>query len=273
MTFSQKLEQVQDKNNSLLCVGLDSDFEQLPQRFAKTIHPQFTFNKWIIDQTNDLICAYKPNSAFYEARGAEGIAELKATCDYIREKRPHIPVILDFKRADIGNTNNGYVQFAFDYLKVDAVTVNPYLGQEAIQPFLDQKEKGIIILCKTSNPGSGEFQDRTVVVNLGRQNTLYEHVVHTVVNSWNRNNNCLLVVGATYPKELQTIRQIAPKMVFLIPGIGSQGGDVKQTLKAGLRKDGKGLIINSSRAIIFSENPRDETENTRNLINTCRKSR
>ena len=155
MTFEQKLDTIIINNNSLLCVGLDSSFRKLPPSFINEKHPQFAFNKFIIDQTHDLVCAYKPNAAFYEARGAEGITELKMTCDYIRENHPDIVIILDAKRGDIGSTNEGYITFAFDYLKADAITLHPYLGKEALQPFLDMKEKGCIILCKTSNPGSG----------------------------------------------------------------------------------------------------------------------
>src|SRR3989344_8220370 len=283
MTFQQKLETVQDKNNSLLCVGLDPDFDQMPERFQKTIHPQFTFNKWIIDQTHDLVCCFKPNSAFYEARGAEGIAELKATCDYIREKRPHMPILFDFKRGDIGNTNNAYAQFAFEYLNVDAITLQPYQGIEALQPFLDYKEKGIFILCKTSNPGSGEFQNihirhpefisgsqTTKMLKQVQHDRLYEYVAFQVVNKWNKNKNCFLVVGATYPKELKRIREIVRDMTILVPGIGHQAGDLEKTLKAGLNAKKAGLIVVVSRSIIFAKNPRGEAEKLRSEINSFR---
>src|SRR5579883_1788369 len=159
MTFQQKLDNIISKNNSLLCVGLDSDVDKLPEAVKQRAHPQFEFNKAIIDATHDLVCAYKPNSAFYEGHGEKGVAELKMTCDYIRQTYPNIPVILDAKRADIGNTNQGYIKYCFDYLQTDAVTLQPYLGGEALQPFLDLTDKGVIILCKTSNPGSGEFQN------------------------------------------------------------------------------------------------------------------
>ena len=281
MTFQQKLETVQDKNNSLLCVGLDPDFDQMPERFQKTIHPQFTFNKWIIDQTHDLVCCFKPNSAFYEARGAEGIAELKATCDYIREKRPHMPILFDFKRGDIGNTNNAYAQFAFEYLNVDAITLQPYQGIEALQPFLDYKEKGIFILCKTSNPGSGEFQNTEINptrlnlaslqgLTLPEQLHLYEFVASQIVTNWNKNKNCMLVVGATYPEELKRIRDIVGDMTLLVPGLGTQGGEVEKTLNAGLNSKKKGVIINASRSVIFAENPREEALKLRDQINQHR---
>jgi len=247
MTFLQKLDKSIKKNNSLLCVGLDNG--------------DFKFNKKIIDQTFDLVCAYKPNSAFYEAKGAKGIEELKKTFNYIQKKYPLIPIILDAKRGDIGNTNEGYVKFAFEYLKADAITLHPYLGKEALQPFIEQKEKGCFILCKTSNPGSGEFQD------IGN---LYLTVAKNVSKSWNYNNNCGLVVGATYSKDLAKVRKIVGNMPILVPGIGAQGGDLEKTLKAGLTKEKSGLIINSSRGIIFTENPRTAALKLRNEINKFR---
>jgi orotidine 5'-phosphate decarboxylase, subfamily 2 len=153
--FIKKLETIVEKNQSLLCVGLDSDIDKIPPKFTD----QFEFNKAIIDATHDLVCSYKLNIAFYEAIGYKGILALKKTCDYLRKKHPEIPIIIDAKRGDIGNTNLGYVRLIFEYLNADAVTVNPYLGEEALAPFLAQKNKGVIILCKTSNPGAGEFQD------------------------------------------------------------------------------------------------------------------
>lgn len=209
----------------------------------------FAFDKKIIDATHDLVCAYKPNSAFYEANGAQGLVELKKTCDYLRKTYPDIVLILDAKRADIGNTNQGYVSFAYDYLGADAITLNPYLGREALQPFLDRKEKGSIILCRTSNPGAGEFQDE-----------LYKKVAEHVARSWNKNDNCALVVGATYPGELKIVRRIVGDMPILVPGIGAQGGDLTKTLAAGRDSHGTGMIISVSRSIIFADNPRKEAE-------------
>jgi len=278
MNFQQKLDKIVKKNNSLVCVGLDSDLSRLPPiifrgsaRQAK--FPQFEFNKAIIDATYDLVCAYKPNSAFYEAQGEKGIVELKITCDYLRKKYPEIPIILDAKRADIGNTNEGYVKFSFDYLGVDAITIHPYLGREAIEPFLQRKDKGIIILCRTSNPGAGELQD--LIVN---KRPLYKLVAQKVAKNWNKNKNCLLVVGATYPKELKEVRKIVGnEMTFLVPGVGAQGGDLKNTLKYGLNSKKRGLIINSSRGIIFAskekdfaQRAREEAKKLKNLINYYR---
>lgn len=272
MNFQQKLDAIVAKNNSLVCVGLDSDWEKLPELVKKEEYPQFEFNRAIIDATHDLVCAYKPNSAFYEYLGSEGVRQLKLTCDYIHDTYPEIPVILDAKRGDIGNTNNGYLTYAFDYLKVDATTIQPYLGSEAVRPFLDQQDKGIIILCRTSNPGAGEFQDLVV-----DGKPLYQHVAANVVRDWNRNNNCLLVVGATYPADLAAVREIVGDMTLLIPGIGAQGAEVESTVKAGLNSKKAGMIISSSRGIIFAstgadfaEKARVETQKLRDQINTYR---
>ena len=259
MTFQDKLNKIVTKNNSLVCVGLDSN--------VKT--DQFSFNKTIIKQTFDLVCSYKLNTAFYEAIGHKGIEALKKTCDYLKSKFPEIPVIIDAKRGDIGSTNSGYAKFVFEYLKGDAVTVNPYLGEEAIRPFLNYKDRGIIILCRTSNPGAGEFQDLKV-----KGAPLYQIVTAQVAKRWNKNRNCLLVIGATYPDELCQVRKIVgPDMTFLVPGIGAQGGDLKATLEAGLNKKKKGLIINSSRGIIFAKDPRRETKKLREAINNFRNNK
>jgi orotidine-5'-phosphate decarboxylase len=270
MIFQQKLDAIVRKNDSLVCVGLDSDINKISTGVKKypvsTPTEQYlsllSFNKTIIEATSDLVCSYKLNTAFYESIGHEGINALKDTCDYIKMKYPEIPIIIDAKRADIGNTNNGYVQFVFTYLNADAVTLHPYFGEEAIRPFLNCKDKGIIILCKTSNPGSGEFQNLMV-----GDTSLYKIVAKNVAEKWNKNNNCLLVVGATYPEELKEVRKIVGDMTLLVPGIGAQGGDLEATLKAGLNSKKQGLMINSSRGIIFSENPREETEKLRRDIN------
>lgn len=251
-TFYEKLDASEKKQNSLLCIGLDSDLEKLPKHIRAMEYPQFEFNKAIVEATHDLVSAYKPNSAFYEARGEQGIAELKMSCDYIHERYPEIVTILDAKRGDIGNTNNGYVNFIFDYLGADCVTLHPYLGREAIQPFLDRSDKGSIILCRTSNPGAGEYQDLVV-----EGKPLYQWVAERVVLEWNTNENCALVVGATYPEEMKVVRSIAPTLPFLIPGIGAQGGEVKSTIEAGVDNLGGRAIINSARSIIFASSGED----------------
>ncbi len=253
------------KINSLLCVGLDPDFEKLPARFKNLEYPQFEFNKWIIDETHEYASAYKPNTAFYEARGDRGILELKMTMDYLGQNHPDIFTILDAKRADIGNTNNGYATFAYDWLGADAITLHPYLGQEALQPFLDRQDKVSIILCKTSNAGSGEFQDMEI-----DGNKVWEVVVENVSKNWNKNNNCMLVVGATYPEEIKKVRAIVGDMTLLVPGIGTQGGDLEAVMASGLNQEKLGLIINSSRGIIFSDNPKAEAQKLCEEINEHR---
>src|SRR5579863_9196661 len=216
-TFIAKLEQCWQKDN-FVCVGLDSDFPQLPASLkqGKTVEEAlYSFNREIIDATHDLVCAYKPNAAFYEAQGIGGLRALITTVQYIKEAYPHIPVILDAKRADIGSTNLGYVQAAFDIIGVDAITVHPYLGKEALAPFLARAEKGIIVLAKTSNPGAGEFQD--LLVGPARE-PLYQVVARHVAEQWNANGNCGIVIGATYPEDLQQARAIVGDMPILIPG-------------------------------------------------------
>ncbi len=282
--FITKLEN-RWRQNTFVCVGLDSEYKQIPQSvkdsFPQTLKEEviFTFNQQIIDATNDLVCAYKPNAAFYEAQGDNGYRALRRTVQYIKNKYSDIPVILDAKRADIGNTNNEYVQSAFDELGVDAITVNPYLGKEALKPFLDRKEKGIIVLVKTSNPGSEEFQNLQVLVD-GEQKPQYQVVARNVAEDWNINGNCSVVVGATYPHELAQVRTLIGDMPILIPGIGAQGGEIENTVKAGKDSREWGMIINSSRGIIFAskgadfaEKARQETEKLKNEINKHRSNK
>src|SRR3989344_99804 len=264
-----KYNQRAKKINSLLCVGLDSDFDKLPERFKARKFPQFEFNKWVIEETHEYAAAFKMNSAFFEARGDAGMKELKMTMDYLIKNHPDIFTILDAKRADIGNTNKGYVTAIFDWLGFDAVTLHPYLGKEALKPFLDRADKGAIILCRTSNPGAGEFQD----LKVGGK-PLYQIVAEKVAKEWNHNGNCAVVVGATYPSELEIVRRIVGEMPILIPGVGAQGGDVEKTVKAGVDKDGLNAIINSSRGIIYAGNGQDfaqkariEAEKLQRLIN------
>ena len=250
MTAMEKYQERVTTTGSVLCVGLDTDMEKVPERFRSSATPQFDFNKWIIEQTHADVCAYKPNVAFYEARGEQGIRELQMTMDYLRNEHPTIFTIADAKRGDIGNTNRGYVTAIFDTLGFDAVTLHPYLGQEAIQPFLDRKDKVSIFLCKTTNPGAGEFQDLKL-----DGTPLWMHVATRVSQVWNTNNNCMVVVGATYPTELHAIRKIVGHMPFLVPGVGAQGGDITEVLSAGLSTTKRDLIINVSRDIIFANDP------------------
>lgn len=250
-TFLKKLENKWEEGK-FVCVGLDSDYTQLPPsiKLSSSISSSlFNFNKQIIDNTYDLVCCYKFQSSFYEAEGVEGLKALKQSIDYLIKNHPDIPTILDAKRGDIGNTNLGYVKSIFDGLGFDAVTVNPYLGGEALEPFLQKKDKGIIILVKTSNPGAGEFQDLPV----GKKGeALYLKVAKHVANNWNKNGNCAVVVGATYPKDLAKVRKVIGDLPILIPGAGSQGGELEATINAGKDSRGWGMIIHSARGIIFA---------------------
>lgn len=274
--FRQMLE-ARWAEGKFVCVGLDSDYGQIPEavrqvvRRGSVLETIFEFNRAIIAATLDLVCAYKPNIAFYEGQGVEGLSALIETTVYIREFAPGVPIILDAKRADIGSTNVGYVK-AFETYGVDAITVHPYLGAEALKPFLDRRDKGIIVLVRTSNPGAGEFQDLRV-----NGEPLYRVVARQVATKWNENGNCAVVVGATYPKELAEVRQIVGDMPILIPGIGAQGGDVEATVTAGKDSRKQGMIINSARGIIFASKGQDfaqaarrETEKLHAMINQYR---
>ncbi|GAB4573848.1 MAG: orotidine-5'-phosphate decarboxylase [Anaerolineae bacterium] len=259
--LNNRIEAVQ----SLVCVGLDSRLEALPEHFRDDPHPQFAFNRWIIEQTHPYTLAYKPNMAFYEARGADGLHDLALTMAYLREHHPDIVTICDAKRADIGSTNEGYVTAIFDTLGFDSVTLNPYLGGEALAPFLARADRGCIILCRTSNPGAGELQDLAV-----GDRPLWQIVAERVRDHWNAAGNCLLVTGATYPAELGIVRQIVDDMPLLVPGIGAQGGDLAATVQAGLDNHGRGMIINSSRGIIFADDPGTAAQTLRDAINAYR---
>ena len=277
MRFLEKLEKVAKKNKSLVCLGLDSDIEKIPKNFQNNRNKpiQFLFNKSIIDRTFSYVCSYKFNVAFYYAIGLKGLQSLKLTIDYLKKNHPEIPVIVDAKIGDINNTNKAYAQFIFDYLGADGVTVNPYLGEESLRPFLVRKDKGIIVISKTSNPGAQELQnlpleikDDSLRKKMKEKIPLYQYIVYQVVYKWNKNKNCLLVVGATYPNELKEIRRmVGDQFWFLVPGIGAQGGDLEATVKAGLNRQGNGLIIHSSRAIIYDINPQKQVLKLKKEIN------
>lgn len=291
-----ELLRAQWAKGKFVCVGLDSEFGKIPESVrqggnecvvsvANTI---VAFNRAIIEATKDMVCAYKPNVAFYEAHGEEGFNALNRTIVDIHILAPDVPVILDAKVADIGNTNNGYVQMAFDYLQADAITVHPYLGAEALKPFLDRADKGVIVLCRTSNPGAGEFQDRMVPGDdlpsgVNGHLPLYQYIAWCVANRWNKNGNCAIVVGATYPDELAVVRMIVGDMPILIPGVGFQQKgvpiekQVEQVVSSGKDSRREGMIINSSRGIIFASKgadfadwAREETWKLHNLINQYR---
>lgn len=270
MNFTEKLQNAWRDNNSLVCVGLDPDLEKLPSCLANTSNSIFEFNRAIIDATHDLVCCYKPQAAYYAAYDADD--QLKMTIAYILDKYPAIPVILDVKRGDIGATAEMYAKEAFERYNADALTVNPYMGTDNLKPFLDHADRGVIILCRTSNPSSREIQE---LICDGK--TIYEHVALLARDKWNYNRNAALVIGATFPEELKKIRTLCPEMPFLVPGVGAQGGDVQKVVVNGVTADGTGLMINSSRGIIyadksekFAEGARKAASELKDLINQFR---
>jgi orotidine-5'-phosphate decarboxylase len=233
------------RNNSLVCVGLDPEIEKIPAHLRGVPQPIFEFNRRIVDATAEYACCFKPQFAHYAALGAED--QLLATIRYIHDKHPGLPVILDSKRGDIGSTAAKYAQESFERYGADAVTVNPYLGFDSIEPYLKWAGRGVIILCRTSNPGARDFQD----LEAGGKR-LYRHVAERVAQDWNASGQCMLVIGATYPQELAEIRAIVGGLPFLVPGVGAQGGDVAAAVRAGRTADGLGMVLNSSRGIIYA---------------------
>ena len=248
MTFTRRLQDIQTKQNSLLCIGLDTDPEKIPEHLKSMPNPVLEFNRKIIEATQDLVCAYKPNLAFYEAMGERGMTILKETLKCIPSS---VLTIGDGKRGDIGNTSQRYAASLFDDYDFDSVTVNPYLGFDSIEPFMIHPEKGVFILALTSNAGSKDFQRLRV-----GSTPLYEKVVRRA-KKWNTNQNIGLVVGATHPKELRRIRTIVPEMPILIPGVGKQGGGVQSSLRYGCNKQGQLAVINVSRSIIYASPGKD----------------
>ena len=271
--FVEQLQRAWDSNDSLVCVGLDPEIERFPAQFAEQPSPIFQFNKAIIDATADLVCAYKPQFAHYAAYEAED--QLERTIDYVHRTYPGIPVILDSKRGDVGNTAERYAIEAFERYHADAVTVSPYLGGDSMEPFLKYEDKGVIILCRTSNPGAGDLQDLEIG---GRR--LFHVVADLAARRWNTRGNCLLVVGATYPRELAEVREIVGNMPFLVPGVGAQGGDVAQAVQNGQTAAGAGLVVSSSRGILYASSgenfasaAREATVKLRDQINASRARR
>jgi orotidine-5'-phosphate decarboxylase len=250
--FLTQLAACWERSDSLVCVGLDPEIERFPQQVAEQPSPIFQFNKAIIDATADLVCAYKPQFAHYAAYEAED--QLERTIDYIHRAYPGVPVILDSKRADIGNTAERYAIEAFERYGADAVTVNPYLGGDSLEPFLRREDRGIVVLCRTSNPGARDLQDLELGAG-GRR--LYHVVAELAATRWNTSGNCLLVVGATYPQELAEIRRIVGDMPLLVPGVGAQGGDVSQVVRNGQTAAGTGLIVSSARGILYASSGDD----------------
>ena len=273
MSFMHTLSAAWQRNGSLVCVGLDPEPARFPAALRDNPDAIFTFCRDIVDATADLVCCYKPQIAYFAAHRAE--AALERLIAHIHTQHPGVPVILDAKRGDIGSTAQHYAAEAFDRYGADAVTVNPYLGRDSVQPFLDRADKGVVILCHTSNPGAGDLQD-LVLANGGHK--LYQHVAQRVARDWNAHGNCALVVGATYPQELAEVRSIVGDDIpLLIPGIGAQGGDVAAVVHNGKNAEGTGLIISSSRAILyagqgadFAQAARAATQSLRDEINRYR---
>jgi orotidine-5'-phosphate decarboxylase len=270
MSFMHSLRAAWQRNDSLVCVGLDPEPARFPGRFAGDADAVFAFCRDIVDATADLACCFKPQVAHFAALGAEHA--LERLIAHIHAHQPGVPVILDAKRGDIGSTAQHYANEAFDRYGADAVTVNPYLGRDSVQPFLDRADKGVVVLCRTSNPGARDLQDLEVD---GRP--LYQHVAAVVASEWNGHGNCLLVTGATWPGELAAVRRLVGGMPLLVPGVGAQGGDVEAVVRNGRTPDGTGLLVSSSRAILyagsgddFADAARQATLALRDAINACR---
>jgi orotidine-5'-phosphate decarboxylase len=248
MTFINKLRQASRKNNSLLCVGLDVDVDRIPKFLISEEDPVGAFNRAIIEATSDLVCAYKPNVAFYEAQGEAG---WRALGRIRREVSHEIPVIVDAKRGDIGNTARMYARAFFEDLGFDAITVNPYMGFDAVEPFLKFDDRCAFVLCLTSNPGAEDFQRLS-----GGQGPLFQEVARQVVR-WSQHGPCGLVVGATQAGDLRSIREIAPHLPILIPGVGAQGGDLSSAIRNGVDASGELAIVNVARSILYASDGRD----------------
>jgi orotidine-5'-phosphate decarboxylase len=272
VNFINKLSAAWAANDSLLCVGLDPDMDKLPAQFKGTPDGIYQFCREIIDATADLACSFKPQIAYFAALGAE--QQLEQICAYAREHYPHIPLILDAKRGDIGATARQYAREAYDRYGADAVTVNPYMGSDSVEPYMEWADRGVIILCRTSNAGGSDLQ----FLDVGGK-PLYQHVARLVAEKWNQNGQCALVVGATFPEELAQVRAIVGDMPLLVPGIGAQGGDIAATVKSGRTANGAGMMINSSRAILYAPQQAGEdfataarrvAQETRDAINQYR---
>jgi orotidine-5'-phosphate decarboxylase len=280
MTFLEQLRQAEQQNNSLLCVGLDPEPAKFPDLFKNDPGKIFDFCAAIVDATADLVIAFKPQIAYFAAHRAE--AQLEQLMAHMRRCAPQVPIILDAKRGDIGSTAEQYAKEAFERYGADAVTLSPFMGFDSVQPYLKFEGKGAFLLCRTSNPGGDDFQNQRLQSVAGEPR-LYEHIAQLAQGPWNLNGQLGLVVGATYPTEIERVRQLAPSVPLLIPGVGAQGGDALATVKAGYRAgqaDGSGwapVVVNSSRAVLyasagsdFATAARQEALRTRDLLNRAR---
>ena len=274
MTFIDKLRARWQQADSLLCVGLDPDLAKFPDAFVDDGHVDnsdvlFAFCRDIADATAEFACAFKPQIAYFAAHNG-GEAALQRLIAHINATHPDVPVILDAKRGDIGSTAEQYALEAFDRYGADAVTLNPYMGRDSAAPFLQRNDRGCVFLCHTSNPGARDFQELVVSDANGDRAPLYQHVARTIARDWNGDGNCALVVGATFPEELKVIRDIVGDMPLLIPGIGAQGGDVEAVVRNGKTADGSGLMINSSRGILYASSGAGYAEAAANAARALR---
>ena len=263
MTFMQALRARWNDANTLVCVGLDPEPAKFPAQFAADSDAVFNFCRAIVDATAPYACSFKPQIAHFAALGAEDA--LERLIAHVHDAHPGIPVILDAKRGDIGSTAQQYAREAFDRFAADAVTANPYLGRDSVQPFLDHADRGVVILCRTSNPGAGDLQD--LVID-GRP--LYQHVAEKVAREWNAHGNAALVVGATWPEQLREVRAIVGDMPILVPGVGAQGGDVEAVVRNAATADGTALLVSSSRAILYASQGDDFAEAAANAARDLR---
>jgi orotidine-5'-phosphate decarboxylase len=258
MTFIEQLRKAERDNGSLLCVGLDPEPSKFPAALKGDASKIYDFCAAIVDATADLVIAFKPQIAYFAAHGAE--VQLERLMAHMRKTAPHVPVILDAKRGDIGSTAEQYAKEAFERYGADCVTLSPFMGFDSVQPYLKYHGKGAFLLCRTSNPGGDDLQNQRLA-NLAGQPTLFEHIAGLVQGPWNSNGQLGLVVGATYPAEIERVRQVAPTVPLLIPGVGAQGGDAVATVKAGYRaangETTAPIVVNSSRAVIYASSGED----------------
>ena len=273
MTFISRLLDAQQRNGSMLCVGLDPDPARFPAALNGDASRIYDFCARIVDATADLVIAFKPQIAYFAAHGAE--KQLEQLMAHLRSNAPHVPVILDAKRGDIGSTAQQYAKEAFERYGADAVTLSPFMGFDSIEPYLQHEGKGAFLLCRTSNPGGDDLQNQRLASVEG-QPLVYEHIARLAQGPWNKNGQLGLVVGATYPAEIERVREVAPRLPLLIPGVGAQGGDARATVKAGWRRDAP-IVVNSSRAILyasggdnFADAAREETLRTRDMLEAAR---
>ncbi|MEN1926154.1 orotidine-5'-phosphate decarboxylase [Luteimonas qiangzhengi] len=268
VTFIDRLRARWQSADTLVCVGLDPEPAKFPARFRDDPDAVFNFCRDIADATAEFACAFKPQIAHFAALGAEDA--LERLIAHLRQAHPSVPVILDAKRGDIGSTAQHYAAEAFDRYGADAVTANPYLGRDSVQPFLDRADRGVVILCRTSNPGAADLQDLPVRGADGSERPLYQHVAETIARDWNGHGNCALVVGATWPEQLREVRAIVGDMPLLVPGVGAQGGDVEAVVRNARSDDGTGLMVSSSRAILYASSGDDYAEAAATATRTLR---